>query len=140
MGPIKNRLSTLIPAKAAFLQNFFALNLILGKCIRERFENVSFRRIIYKDLLLSTCNVDDQDLLDYLLNLIELHRDWECFFKKKHPNLNSIFLKSLFFNLRGWLNRLVFRFPKIIKMIEISAKKTNRLLPYEKGRDKNEDK
>ena len=140
LGPRKNRLSTLIPAKAAFLQNFFALNLILGKCIWERFENVSFRRIIYKDLLLSTCNVDDQDLLDYLLNLIELHRDWECFFKKKHPNLNSIFLKSLFFNLRGWLNRLVFRFPKIIKMIEISAKKTNRLLPYEKGRDKNEDK
>lgn len=132
--PKKNKLSTLIPQEDASLQNFFALNLLLGKFVWKNFNNSSFRRIIYKDLLLSVYKIEDANLLDRLLNLIELHPDWDGFLKKKHPNLNSIFLKSLFFNLRSWLKNLVCRFPNIIKMIEVSAEKTHKLSPDKKGR------
>ncbi len=126
----KNKLSTLILPKDAFLQNFFALNLILGKCIWERFKRDSFRRTIYKDLLFSVYKIDDAKLLDRLLDLVELHQDWGGFLKKKHPNLNSIFLKSLLFNLQDWLKVLTSRFPDIIEKIEDAAEKTNKLSSY----------
>ena len=121
LGFKEKRLSTLITKKDVFLQNFFALNLILGKCIGGKFKNVDFRRRLYRDLLVAVYKIDDADLLDKLLNLVELHPDWEGFFKKKHPNLSSVFLKNLFFNLQGWLNDLAARFPNVIRMIEISA-------------------
>ncbi len=123
----KNNFSTLIPKVSLFLQNFFALNLILGKIIQDRFKSEKFKRTLYKHLILSIYpEINNTYFLDKILNLVELHPDWNQFCKKRHPNLSSSFLKDLSFNFRKWLNSLVFTYPGIIKMIEISAKNTDK--------------
>lgn len=124
----KNTLSTLLPRTDALLQNFFALNLILGKNIFKRFKSNDFKKILYRHLLLSLYKVNDDCLADKLLNLVELHKDWNDLFKKKQPNLNILFLKNLSLHLQKWLKDLMIRFPDIIQMIETSAEITDESL------------
>lgn len=121
----KNSFSTLIPNQDTFLQNFFALNLVLGRFIQERFKNEKFKKTLYRHLLASVYEINDAYLLDKLVDLTELHQDWSQFCKKEHPNLSVLFLEDFSFNFRKWLNSLMFRFPKIIQMIEVSAKNTD---------------
>lgn len=121
----RENLSTLMPESSAFFQNFFTLSLILGRFIKERFKSSKFKRILYKHLLVSVYKINDAYLLDKLLNLVEWHQDWNQFCKKTHPNLNTLFLKELSFNFQKWLDSLIFTFPNIIQMIEISAEKTD---------------
>ena len=128
----KKNLSTLM-SKANFLQNFSALNLILGRFIQEKFKNDKFKKILYKHLFLSVYKIYDDYLLDKLLNLVELHQDWTEFLEKKQPNLNILFLKNLSLNFQDWLKDLRQRYPKIIQMIEISAEKTDRQSLWEGG-------
>ncbi len=71
--------------------------------------------------------ISDNGLLDRLLNLVELHQDWSGLFRKKQSNLNTSFLKGLSLNFQKWLENLTHRFPEIIRMIEISAEKTDTL-------------
>ena len=123
----KNNLSTFVPKSPPFLQNFFALNLILGRHIQEKFRNKDFQKILYKHLLLSVYKIHDTCLLDKLSNLVELHQDWSGLLKKKQPNLTVSFLKNLSLNFQKWLEVPMFRFPEVIHMIEISAEKTDRL-------------
>lgn len=123
----KNKIATLMPRDSVLLQNFFALNLILGKYILKRFKNNNFKKILYKHLLLSVYKLNDNYLLDRLLNLIELHEDWGSLYKKRQPNLNIGFLKNLSDNFRIWLDDLTYRFPDIVQKIEISAEKTDTL-------------
>ncbi len=121
----KEGLSTLIPQAKSFLQNFFALNLILGNCIQDKFKNDATKKKLYRHLLLSVYNINDTYLLQKLLNLVELHQDWDGLIKKKHPNLNILFLKNLSLNFQKWLENLRYRFPGIVQMIESSAEKIN---------------
>jgi glycosyltransferase involved in cell wall biosynthesis len=123
----KKNLSTLMPKANAFLQNFFSLNLILGRFIQNKFRNNKFKKILYKHLFLSVYKISDNGLLDRLLNLVELHQDWSGLFRKKQSNLNTSFLKGLSVNFQKWLENLTHRFPEIIRMIEISAEKTDTL-------------
>ncbi len=121
----KEVLSTFMPQANNFLQNFFALNLILGNSIQDKFKNDAIKKKLYWHLLLSVYNINDTYLLQKLLNLVELHQDWSGLIKKKHPNLNILFLKNLSLNFQRWLENLRYRFPSIIQMIEFSAEKTN---------------
>ena len=121
----KNSFSTLIPKQDTFLQNFFVLNLILGRFIQERFKNKKLEKILYRHLLTSIYGIDDTYLLNKLLDLIELHPDWSQFCKKMHPNLDTLFLKDFYSNFQNWLDSLMFNFPKIIQMIEVSAQNTD---------------
>lgn len=140
LRPKRDNISTLIPQEDAFLQNFFALTLLLGKFVANNFKRPEIRRRIYKDLLLSVYNISDAHLLDKLLHLADSHDAWGGFLKNKHPNINRLFLKNLIFNLNIWLKNLVYRFPNIIEMIEVSSTKTHRLSYSGKGRHKNENK
>ncbi|MBZ9577955.1 glycosyltransferase family 2 protein [Patescibacteria group bacterium] len=121
----KKNLSTLMPKINSFLQNFFALNLVLGRFIQERFNSKHFQEILYKHLLLSIYEISDYYLLNKLLNLIDLHPNWHQFCKKEHSNLNTLFLGELSSNFQKWLDGLMFAFPKIVKMIEVSAERTD---------------
>lgn len=125
----KNRLSTLIPKKDAFLQNLFALNLILGKCIREIFKSEDFKKILYKHLLLSVYKIDSANLSEKLFLLVDLHKNWDGLFQKKQPNLNILFLKNLSLNFQKWLKDLTLRFPNIVEIIEISAENIESSMP-----------
>jgi len=117
----KNRLSTLVPKKSAFLQNLFALNLILGRCIGEIFKSEDFKRILYKHLLLSVYKIDSTNLSEKLFLLVDLHKNWDGLFQKKQPNLNTPFLKNLSLNFQKWLKDLILRFPHIVEIIKMSA-------------------
>lgn len=132
-GSTKNNISTLMPKRNIFLQNFLALNLILGGFIQKNFKNTKFRKILYKHLFLSIYGIDDIYLLDKLLNLVELHQDWQAVLKKKHLHINKPFLENLFLNLQEWLKNMVFRFPNIIQAIENSAEVTDRLSFISRG-------
>lgn len=123
----KKNLSTLMPRENIFLQNFLALNLILGRFIQDKFKNDNFEKILYKDLFLSVYKIKDNYLLDKLLNLVELHQDWSGLFKKKQHNLNIPFLKNLSLNFQKWLENLENCYPAIIQMIIISAEKIDTL-------------
>lgn len=135
----KNTLSTLAPHTYAFLQNLFALDLILGKFIRGAFKNKNFKKILYKHLFLSIYGISDNYLLDRLSNLIELHQDWDGLIKKKQPNLLVPFLENFSLAFKKWLENLIFHFPDIVQQIEISAEKTDSFI-LKSEVCKNEDK
>jgi glycosyltransferase involved in cell wall biosynthesis len=123
----KDSLSTLMPKTALFLQNFFALNLVIGKTIRDKFKTKRFKRTLYRHLILSIYPaIDDKYLLDKVLNLVELRPDWNQLCKKEHPHLNTSFLRELSCYFRDWLDRLMFTYPDIVRLIEISAKDTDK--------------
>ena len=116
--------TTLIPAKDAFLQNFFALNLVLGRAIRSRFPDRNFMTTLYKHLLLLFCNFEDPVLPGKIVNLIESHSDWSGLYKKYQLNLNSLFLSNLSLYFYRWFEDMVERNPGIIQMLELSANQT----------------
>ena len=122
-----------MPKKDAFLQNFLALNLLLGRFIRENFKNNNFRNVLYKHLFLSIYRFSNPCLLDKLSNLIELHYDWHDLEKKNHPNLNIIFLKNIFLTFQGWLHGVKSQHPDIIRLIENSAEITDQCSRSLKG-------
>lgn len=120
----KSRLSCLIPKENIFQQNFFALGLILSGFMKTKFRSMEFRKILYKHLFFSVYKIRDDQLLDRLFNLTELHHDWGGLIKKSQVNLNNEFLGVSFLNFKSWVENLVDCFPNIAKLIENSAKKT----------------
>lgn len=121
----EDNLSTLIPKRNSFFQNFIALNLILGRVIENGFKSDKFKRTLYKHLFLSVYKLHDELLLDKLLNLIKAHYDWDDIFKKNQPNLDSSFLKNISLNFNNWLGVLTYRFPEIITLLENSAEEAD---------------
>ncbi|MFH1504515.1 MAG: glycosyltransferase family 2 protein [Candidatus Omnitrophota bacterium] len=117
----KKEIVTLMPKANMFLQNFFALNLVLGKIIREKFVSRKFKKILYRHLLFSVYSITDNIFLDKLLDLTESRYDWSRFYKVNHSNLNNIFLRKLSFDFKKWLNSLAFDHPEAIRMIQSSA-------------------
>lgn len=124
---LKSSLSTLMPKSESFLQNFFALDLILYGIIQDKFKKNKFKKMFFKHLFLSVCKINDNHLLDKLMNLVELHPDWDGLLKKKQPNLDAAFLKNLILNFEEWLNDLVYRFPGVIPIVESSAQSADNI-------------
>lgn len=116
---------TLISENLNFLQNFFALNLILGRIIQEKFKSKQFTKILYSHLFLSVCNIKDNYSLEKLTNLVELHRDWNGLIIRRHLRLNARFLENLSLNFSEWLGSLTHCYPELVKMVEISAEETS---------------
>jgi glycosyltransferase involved in cell wall biosynthesis len=118
----KENISTVIPKKNAFVQNFLALNLLANQFIWAKFKNEHFRKVFYKDLLVSVYTINDETLVDTLVNLVTLHGAWDDLAKKRHPNLDPAFLNTLLTSFQEWLGQWVHRFPKFVNLIESSAK------------------
>jgi len=115
-------LSTFLPGESVFQHNFFALNLVLRDFIRKRFKSSKFRKLLFKHLIASVYQINDNLLTEKLFNLTELHQDWSGLFRKKHSNLNAKFLKVMLDGLERWMENSETRFPGLIKLIENSAK------------------
>ena len=122
----KKSLATLVPKQSALLQNSLGLSLVLGGLLNDAFKSTLFKRIFYADLLSSIHKIQDVYLLDRLLHLIENHRDWTGFFKKRQPHLNHLFLEKFFLNFQNWLGGLKSCLPEALAMIEASAQDTQR--------------
>lgn len=120
------KIASLIPKRSAFLQNFFALNLIIDQCLKDKIKSTQARKLIYKHLLFSVYNLVDKALLIKLFDLIELHDDWSDLVKKKQPNLNVKFLETLCNGLNVWLGNTILRFPDLISQIEHAAVQTDK--------------
>jgi len=123
----RRNMPTLIKKADIFLQNFFALNLLLGEYIVKDFHSEQFNKILYKHLLLSIYKIKDDYLAEQLLNLVYLEKDWKGLLKRKQPNLNHEFLEVFYFSFQKLLKELIIRFPRIIQMIEISAAKIDKI-------------
>ena len=117
----KTRLDTLIPKEDTLQQNFFALNLILSVIIKAKFKGKEFNKRLCRNLFQSVYGIDDKCLLDRLLNLTELHRDWSGLLKKKQPNIDKRFLEVLSSSFEEWVGSLLYRFPEISTLIRKSA-------------------
>jgi glycosyltransferase involved in cell wall biosynthesis len=124
----KSKLSCLITKEHIFQQNFFALGLILSGFVKTKFRSMEFRKILYKHLLFSVYKIRDDQLLDRLFNLVELHQDWSGLVQKGQVNLDQEFLGVAFLNFKNWIENLVGCFPDIAKLIENSAKKTEKAI------------
>jgi len=83
---------------------------------------------LYKHLFLSVYKIYDNQLLNKLLNLSELHQDWSDLVNKKQSNINNIFLEVLSLSFKDWIETLACRFPDIIMLIMKSAKKTEKII------------
>lgn len=117
----KNKIITLVSPKERFLQNFIALNLLIGPCLKNIFRNPRFTRLVYRHLLSSGYHVNDAQLPEVLQRMTIVHKQWTAFFKKKHPNLDKIFLSNTVSNFEEWLRSLTSRFAGIERLIENSA-------------------
>ena len=122
----RNSLRTMMPKDNKVLQNFLALNLIVGLSIRERFKDEEFQKLLCKHLLFSVYKIDDPYLLDKISSLIFLHKDWSDLYAKKHPNLDQVFLKKLFYYFQEWMKQSIFNTQKLVKLIKVSAKLTDK--------------
>jgi len=116
-----NRISSLMPEEYAFWQNFFALNLIVGSFIKNKFKNENFRRALFKHLLLCVYKIDSIFISDYLAGLINSDLKWGRFITRKHPYLKATFLERLSREFQEYLENLIKDFPGIIQKIEDSA-------------------
>lgn len=132
LGISRRNMPTLAPKGDSLLQNYFALNLVIGKVIQDNFKDDTFKKILYKQLFWSFYKVEDSFLLNKLLILIELHNDWDGLLKKQQRNLNSKFLNKLSISFQKWTEDLIYRFPNIIHKIESSAKKAEMELSLSK--------
>jgi len=120
----KDSLATFIPRRNALSQNLLLLNLVLAKFVQERFDDDNFLRILYKHLFLSVNRMDNDFLLDELLTMVSLRKNWDILLTKKQPNLNTAFLEIAFSTFRDRFDGLRGRIPDIIGMINSSAEKT----------------
>ena len=128
LHPGKVALKSIVPGNNKIIQNFLALNLVLGQQIREIFKDEKIQRIIYKHLLFSLYGTNDPYLLDKIFNLVILHKDWSGLCDRNHPYLEQAFLKNLFFFFRKWMRERISNSDELIKSIEISAKMTDKAI------------
>lgn len=126
----KPNVNTVVSKNHTFIQNFFALNLLVSKIITEIFSKNQIKNIVFKHLLISVYNISDNRLLEKLLTLVELHPNWDGLLAKKHARLSGLFLQRLCTHFKKWLHELGGRFNNIISMIEIAAVKTEALSRY----------
>ena len=124
----KARLTTLMPKGNILQQNFFALVLISSIFIKSKFKDKEFHKMLYRHLLWSVYKIEDEQLLNRLLNMSELHQDWSDLVKKEQANINQGFLEVLSRNFKDWVDVLIYRFPGIIMLIRKSAKKTEQAM------------
>lgn len=124
----KARLNTFLPKENIFQQNFFASSLILSILMKTKFKDKKFNKMLYKHLLLSVYKIRDDQLLNKLFNLLELHQDWSGLVKKEQDNINKRFLEALFINFKDWVEVLAYRFPGIIMLIKKTAMKAEKAI------------
>lgn len=120
----KMSMNTLVPKENAFQQNFFALSLLLAIFTKTKFTDRRFNRILYSHLFYSLHKIEDKPLMDRFLTMVGLHPDWSDFVKKKQGNIDNRFLDILSVNFKNWVDVLIYRFPKIVKLIEKSSRQT----------------
>jgi glycosyltransferase involved in cell wall biosynthesis len=115
------RMYSLIAKQEAFLQNFFALNLLVGSCINDHFKDAGFKKKLYSHLLASVYRIEDAHLVESLSNLVSPEKNWAVLLDKAQPNLSRVFLKSLVSHLSGWLHNITGRFSGLTEAITAAA-------------------
>ena len=120
----------MIPILRVFSKGYFGVGrgLVLSIFMKTKFKNRRFSKILNKHLFFSAYKISDDKLLNKLLNLVELHQDWNDLIKKDQPNINKGFLEVLSRNFKDWVDVLIYRFPGIIMLIKKSAKETEQAM------------
>lgn len=116
----RDELPTLLPKSDYFLQNFFAMELLLFRHNQGLFSR-ELKKALYRDLLLSVYKVQDEHLMEKLLTFNNFLPDWSALLKKRHPHLNMSFLSELSVVFEEWLQRPIFRSNNMAHLIEMAA-------------------
>jgi glycosyltransferase involved in cell wall biosynthesis len=135
-GPLSSGRATFLPKENSFCQNFFAMSLILGKTVNDRFGKEKFKQILFKDLLFSTFKINDHLLVSNLSNL--RNRLWDVFLENNQSNIHNSFLKQISLYFKRWIESLISHYPGIIKWIEDSAYETSKPFNWKNGGGANE--
>jgi GT2 family glycosyltransferase len=124
----KPKINTLMPKENILQQNFLALSLVLSVFTKTKFKDKKFNKMLYGHLFSSVHKFNDNQFLERLFNLAELHPDWSGLIKKEQNNINQKFLETLLSNFKDWLDVLIYRFPGIVSLIKASAKQTDKAI------------
>lgn len=108
----KKTMSSMLHSKESFPLNFLALILAINRCIVDTFGETEFRRLLYKHLLLSVYNMQDDVLLEKLMGQVQSRPDWTGLLEKEHPHLNACFLVVSQL-IKKWLDEQKFRSPDL---------------------------
>lgn len=117
-------LKTFIPNADRFGQNLSAFLLIIGGLLSDKFNSLDFLKILFRDLMTILLKNSEQDanfLLNKILTMVELHRDWSGFAKKGQPNLDKKFLTTFSINFQKWIENLNYQTFAVLELIKTSA-------------------
>jgi glycosyltransferase involved in cell wall biosynthesis len=117
-------LSTFLPERNAYSQNIIALQLVLGRFIRDIFADEKILNIFYHDLLFALYGINDDCFDERLAALLRNKHDWSNFCRQKHCYLNQAFLNTISREFSQWLEQLNYG-NKAIPMIIDSANAVN---------------
>lgn len=118
------RLRTFLKSGSAFEQNCFALILLLGRFIAEKFPSEDFRKSLFHQTLLTLFSIDDSVLADKIFEVLTARPDWSFLCDKNHPALDKAFLEEFFQTFVTYVERLIVCFPDMAALAETSARST----------------
>ena len=119
----KNIVSTLIPERNKYYQNFIAAVLAINASIRRKFDNQDFIKIFYKHLFESVLGISDKKLLERIFVLTERQSEWRCLYVKKQKNLENVFLEKISLFLQDWIRGFDYNKPELVSLINSAAVK-----------------
>ena len=123
MNSKSKSLRTFMPHQQKFVQNFFAFLLLTGQILRSKVHDQGFLKEIFRYFISSFIKERDgfsEFLLPKMLLLVEQHKDWNDFLKKRHPNLEKQYLKVFSKNFNKWLDYISHQIPDVFNLIELS--------------------
>lgn len=113
LDPLTEELPTVISKENAFVQDFMAINLLLGRVIDCNFQNPEFLKQMYDDLLKSIYDIYDPVLANKLFDFFIKCSEWKKLGQKKQGNSYNRFLKIMFLLFDQWIPNLRLDFSKI---------------------------
>lgn len=108
---------TLISKENLSAYNFITLILVLNNFLDIHFRSLDFKKIFYRDLIFSVYKISNPDLLEKIMNLTTLGKDWKGLINKIPSDSGKDFLKVICDDLELWLGRLLGRFPDLPEKI-----------------------
>jgi hypothetical protein len=113
---------TLMKPDSALAHNYFALTLILGRYLVDKFPAGNFTELLFRHTIWVFFGVNSPMLADQCLTVVRQRSDWRCLLERSHPYLDKDFLEEFSQTFITYVDRLLLRFPDIGATMETSAK------------------
>jgi hypothetical protein len=120
----KRKLRSMVSKKNKFLQNFLVFSILIGRSIKNKFNDTNFLKPILEYFLRSFLREGFlEDFQEKIVRLINVDNKWDIFLKKKHPYLEKTILKNFVKEFERWLDVLSYRVSEIFDLIKVSQRR-----------------